>query len=528
MKKSFKLLGVSLLSCSFLIGCNSVDSGAIEESATDFLTHTSIKSSSIVASDAFEVANTLSQAGKDDKGGFYLRYLTPFRVNSTSNVTLTYIRTYGSDVKNVSVSSVYDSVKNSDGKVLYYDGTDLVEKTAESKTDWYIAAYTIKFDSTAEGFNADALNYMITAELNVTVGAETKKASKETSYNLNYDFTGQTIYFKSIVVNGHNWANDDAGTAVILVDENNKELNVTYENETVIRELATYETNPGYYENTKYWSYTINNSYAKKVKFVRTNPDGKDYWNAETDYITLSPLTNLYAISADQTSIWKDSNETKDYCAKYDSSLVNFDSLKRATATATVSISNPDGGTATLDAESYLVGDTAKITVSPNEGYVLSSITNNGVAVEVASNVVYLNLTEEVNNFVVTFEEGTPVSQIMDLYFKAPSNFSYNGTQGYIHLWKDGLSADVAWPGRKMTWVEKTDNCNIWLIKDIDISNYDYCIFVVWVENEGNYTGVKHQSADTPLSSRGENNMFVSTNDWQCTGSWTTYTKAQQ
>ena len=84
-----------------------------------------VKSSSIVASDAFEVANTLSQAGKDDKGGFYLRYLTPFRVNSTSNVTLTYVRTYGSDVKNVPVSSVYDSVKNSDGKVLYYDGKDL-------------------------------------------------------------------------------------------------------------------------------------------------------------------------------------------------------------------------------------------------------------------------------------------------------------------------------------------------------------------------------------------------------------------
>lgn len=527
MKRSFKLLGVSLLSCSFLIGCNSVDSGAIEESATDFLTHTSIKSSSIVASDAFEVANTLSQAGKDDAGGFYLRYLTPFRVNSTSNVTLTYVRTYGSDVKNAPVSSVYDSVKTSDGKVLYYDGTELVEKTAESKTDWYIAAYTIKFDSTAEGFNADALNYRITAELNVTVGAETKKASKETSYNLNYDFTGQTIYFKSIVVNGHNWANDNAGTAVILVDENNKDLNVTIdENGTVIRELATYETNPGYYENTKYWSYTINNSYAKKVKFVRTSADGTKYWGAETDYITLSPLTNLYAISADQTSIWKDSNETKDYCAKYDSSLVNFDSLKRATATATISISNPVGGKATLDAGSYLVGDTAKITVSPNEGYILSSITNNGVAVEAASNVVYVKLTEEVNNFVVTFEEGTPVSRAVDLYFQAPSDYSYYGTQGYIHLWKAGFAADVAWPGRKMSWVEEVTvaenvKCNIWLIKDIDLTNYDYCIFLV---SQGSET--KHQSADISLSTRGENNMFVSTNDPKCAGSWTTYTKA--
>lgn len=448
MKKSFKFLGVTLLSCSFLVGCNSINSGAIEESATDFLTHKSVKASSIVASSSFDVANTLSQAGTDNAGGYYLRYLTPFRVNSTANVSLKYTRTFGTDIKEVAVSSVYDSVKTSDGKILHYNGTELVEKTAESSSDWYIAAYTIKFDSTATGFVADALNYKITAKLTVSIGAESKEASKETSFNLNYDFSGQTIYFKSTPVkNGDNWAVANAGTAVILVDENNKQLNVEYQESAVIRELATYEKNPGYYQNTKYWSFTIDNSKAKKVKFVRTSSDGKDYWGAETDYISLSPLFNLYAIDSTQDHIWKGDSG---YCTQFNASLVDFETLRR---------------------------------------------------------------------------EG-----IVPLYFKAPSNFSYYGTEGYINLWKDGQDPDAAdhYPGIKMEYVNKVDNCNIWVIEDIDLSDYDNCRFVVWIEKENQnngqtYTGHKHRSAKMTLSSRGSNNMFVSTNEWECTGSWTTY-----
>lgn len=496
MKKSFKLLGVSLLSCSFLIGCNSVDSGAIEENATDFLTHTSIKSSSIVASDAFEVANTLSQAGKDDKGGFYLRYLTPFRVNSTSNVTLTYVRTYGSDVKNVPVSSVYDSVKNSDGKVLYYDGTDLVEKTAESKTDWYIAAYTIKFDSTAEGFNTDALNYMITAELNVTVGAETKKASKETSYNLNYDFAGQTICFKSVVVkDGGNWAKDGASTRVVLADENGNEIS----NKEVTSILANYISNSEESSGAKYWSFEIKDSTAKKVKFYRTNYNNNEDWGAETYFYDLSPLYNLYSLDANQSTIWRGNSGYKAEC------IVSY----RNEIRPTLSINNELGGTAKFDRDFYYEKDLATITASANDGYAISSVIKNGENINFQTRFITQEINAGANSFEVTFKSCAS----KDFYFKTTKAHSQYGQEAYMYLWKEGSDADVSWPGRKMEHVSYLDEQNIWAIKDLDLSGYDKCIFVI----KNGDTQI-FQTKDLAFNHISDSNLYV-----ESSLSWTTY-----
>lgn len=180
MKKVIKLLPIFVLS-SALISSPSTKVNFYEEARDPFLT-SEIKKANIETSSENEVFPTISQHGYDENGNQYLRFLTPFSLKSSS-VKLEYTRTYETSIVKKEVSTVYESV-NLQGKLNYWNGTEF--SNVKGEKTYYIASYTIKFDTSVLNYSKAALDYQISASLSLVDGSTIiTSTAKTTSVNEN-------------------------------------------------------------------------------------------------------------------------------------------------------------------------------------------------------------------------------------------------------------------------------------------------------------------------------------------------------
>lgn len=302
-----------------------------------------------------------------------------------------------------------------------------------------------------------------------------------------------TIYFKD----SPTWNNAGAATYIVTMDDSGAALNTTA---SEYGEVMTYLSNPGYYNGVNYWSYTIDPSVVKSVKFNRMGNDGT-YWGSSTAVLSVNQATNLYSLDPEDTGIWTGSGDVADGTW----SNIELSDIERASATCEVVVTNPTCGSATLNKESYLVGDTANLTVSPNEGYIVGLIKFNDAIVDSTKRDFLLE--GATNTIEVTFIEG--VAEQLDLYLYLSKSLSDAGTPN-IYLWKD--SVNNTWPGEALKLhLTDDDGRKIYVYQNVDIEKYQNCIF--------NLGG--NQTSDLKISDalNGNNCFYLSGDDFG-SGAW--------
>lgn len=401
MKKGITLLALSFVSLPIIAGCSQKIS-PYKEATIDLLNHSkSLQLGEITEADESVVYDTYAQYGESNTGKKYLRFLTPFKASLDKDLSLNYTRTYGSDVKEYDVRSVYEGVKNGDS-TMYWSGTAWTTVAEEREENAYIATYTIEFNSDVEGFVSEAYGYEITASLTLKEGETTKTSTpKTTSVNKTYDHKGRTIYFKSNVLeNAEEWYEDGLSTSAKFFDENNEKIGTTTYGTTGIA-----LSNPGHFNGTQYWSFTVP-SKAKYVQFYKVTDTkyNPTYKNSKSEIMPLKVDADLYEVDPSQATLKE--GESGDYFVKLTTSTIDLEAIKREEVKVDVSLSDDKAATYKVDKKLIMKDDEVTVSLTLVDGYSISAIyVNNKVLPTIEStfkfvaskstNVVYVELSEE-------------------------------------------------------------------------------------------------------------------------------------
>ena len=293
----------------------------------------------------------------------------------------------------------------------------------------------------------------------------------------------KTIYFKDV-----SWWNADAASTRIFLYDANRTLITTAEDTTsYLGESMNYLNNPGYYENSNYWSYEIDTSKVFYVQFIRTSDKGTDDWGARTDllevttennFVTLSDTAKWYGDGNYAEATWshKELSEfTREECE------VNF-------------VYDDTKGNVTLNGLAF-ADSTVGFSVTPNEGFIVDTIKINGEEVDPLTRS-FKAVKGETYTIEVYFKEG--VAETYTLYFKTVSELEEWGPKAFAYMFNSATNENNgAWPGVEMTSVsfDEETNTHLWKIEGVDPTKFDTIIFSVgWTDN------IVGQTADIPFS----------------------------
>lgn len=229
----------------------------------------------------------------------------------------------------------------------------------------------------------------------------------------------KTVYFKDASW----WNNSAAETHIALFDSSNAVI-PGYENIAM--------THINYDETGKfnYWKVDVDYTKASKIQFMRYGYNSEteivDYWGAKSTIVDLPSGDNDMLI-LDTTSAWEgEGNFATLTYGKYGSDTPVIE-------TGTVEITPTTHGTVVASATSGNVGDVITLTVTPDNGYEIQSVTHNGTALIPISGVYGFSLVKGVNTISATFvEEGHVEPSTEKTYFvKAPSWWKGSGANTY-------------------------------------------------------------------------------------------------